>query len=203
VRNEPRSLLPDLSFNPIFLPPPPERCRVMRNGSYGQFITHCLCCFLSLRGKALHTLHLLQHEGPSHRRQFSTIFSSMSPSRGLQLFTNCPKMGLYHGVKLFTTCPRVGPFHRVQSFRMLHLGSPMGSQAVPANFLHHGLLSPWVRRAWQEPAPARGSPWDHSFLQASTCSSVEPFPRATGGYLLHRGPPWTAGEQPASPWSSS
>jgi len=28
-------------------------------------------------------------------------------------------------------------------------------------------------------------------------------PQATGGYLLHCGPPWTAGEQPASPWSSS
>jgi len=25
----------------------------------------------------------------------------------------------------------------------------------------------------------------------------------TGGYLLHCGPPWAAGGQPASPWSSS
>jgi len=26
-------------------------------------------------------------------------------------------------------------------------------------------------------------------------------PRAAGGYVLHRGPPWTAGGHPASPWS--
>jgi len=28
-------------------------------------------------------------------------------------------------------------------------------------------------------------------------------PWATGRYLLHHGPPWTAGGQPVSPWSSS
>jgi len=27
-------------------------------------------------------------------------------------------------------------------------------------------------------------------------------PRAVGRDLLHHGPPWAAGEQPASPWSS-
>jgi len=32
---------------------------------------------------------------------------------------------------------------------------------------------------------------------------VGSLPRATGGDLLHHGPPWTAGGQPASPWSSS
>jgi len=51
--------------------------------------------------------------------------------------------------------PSVGPFHRVQSFRnrLLQRGSPMGSQALPANLLWCGLLSPWVHRSWQEPTP--------------------------------------------------
>jgi len=30
----------------------------------------------------------------------------------------------------------------------------MGTQALPKNLLHHRLLSPWVHRSWQEPAPA-------------------------------------------------
>jgi len=47
------------------------------------------------------------------------------------------------------------PSHRVQSFRnrLLQRGSPTGSQALPANLLWRGLLSPWVHRSWQEPAP--------------------------------------------------
>jgi len=51
--------------------------------------------------------------GPSYGRQFSTNFSNVSPSRGLQLFMNCPSMG---------------PFHRVQSFRnrLLQHGVPHG-----------------------------------------------------------------------------
>jgi len=49
---------------------------------------------------------------------------------------------------------------------------PMGSQALPANLLWRGLLSPQVHRSCQEPAPARGSPRGHSLLQASTCSGV-------------------------------
>jgi len=128
--------------------------------------------------------------GPSHGRQFSMNFSSVSPSHGLQLFMNCSS---------------VGPFPRVQSFRnrLLQGGFLKGSQVLPGNLLWHGLLSPWVRRSWQEPAPVWGSPRGHRFLQASTCSGLGSLPRATGGYLLHRGTPWAAGAQPASPWSSS
>jgi len=53
-------------------------------------------------------------------------FSNMSPSHGLQLFPNCSS---------------VGPFPGVQSFRnrLLQSGSPMGSQALPANLLQHGV----------------------------------------------------------------
>jgi len=78
---------------------------------------------------------------------------------------------------------------------------PTGSQALPANLLQRELLYPWVHRSWKEPAPARGSPWGRSFLQAFTCSGMGSLPWATGGYLLHHGPPWTAGGQRASPWS--
>jgi len=39
-----------------------------------------------------------------------------------------------------------------------------------------------------------GSPRGHSLLQASTCSGVESVPQATGGDLLHCGPPWAAGD---------
>ncbi|KAK4831745.1 hypothetical protein QYF61_018943 [Mycteria americana] len=82
--------------------------------------------------------------GPSHRRQSSMNFSNVSPSRGLQFFTNCSS---------------VGPFCRVQSCRnrLLQRGSPTGSQVLPANLLQHGLLSPWVHRSCQEPAPAQAS----------------------------------------------
>jgi len=34
---------------------------------------------------------------------------------------------------------------------------PTGSQALPANLLQRGLLSSWVCRSWQEPAPAQGT----------------------------------------------
>jgi len=80
--------------------------------------------------------------GHSDQRQFSTNFSSISPSHGLQLFMNCPSVGPLHGVQSFSN-------------RLPQHGSPMGSQALPANLLRCELLSPWVRRSWQEPAPAQ------------------------------------------------
>ena len=82
--------------------------------------------------------------GPSHGRQSSMNFSSVSPSHRLQFFTNCTS---------------VGPFHEVQSFRnrLLQHGSPAGSQVLPANLLQHGLLYPWGHRSCQEPAPAWAS----------------------------------------------
>ena len=54
-----------------------------------------------------------------------------------------------------------------------------------------------------KPAPARAPQGiTSSFRHPSTCSGVGSLPRATGGSLLHRGLPWAAGAQPASPWSS-
>jgi len=77
----------------------------------------------------------------------------------------------------------------------------VGSQVLPANLLWHGLLSPWVHRSWQKPAPA----WASHRVTASFGHPPTPArgpPQAAGGDLLHRGPPWAAGELPASPWSS-
>jgi len=50
----------------------------------------------------------------------------------------------------------VGLFHGIQSFknRLLQCRSPVGSQVLPANLLQYGLLSPWLHRSCQEPAPA-------------------------------------------------
>jgi len=85
--------------------------------------------------------------------------------------------------------------------KLLQSGSPMGSQVLPENLLHLVLLSPWDHRSCQEPAPAQAS-------HGVTASFGHP-PAivwgpswAAGGYLLHHRPPWTAGGQPASPWSS-
>ena len=78
-----------------------------------------------------------------------------------------PECGTSHRGQFSTNLSNVNPSHREQSFRnrVLQRGSPMGSQALPANVLQHGLLSPRVHRSWQEPAPARGSPRCHSLLQ--------------------------------------
>ncbi|KAK4831166.1 hypothetical protein QYF61_015636 [Mycteria americana] len=109
--------------------------------------------------------------GPSHRRQSSTNFSNMSPSHRLQFFMNCSS---------------VGPFHRVQSFRsrLLQRGSPMGSQVLPANLLQHGLLSPWVHRFCQEPAPSRASHRVTASFRHPPAPVWGP-PWAAGGYLPH------------------
>jgi len=76
---------------------------------------------------------------------------------------------------------------------------PTESQALPENLLQCGVLSAWVHRSWQEPAPARAP---HG-VTASCRHPPAPVWGATGGDLLHHGPPWAAGGQPVSPWSSS
>jgi len=70
---------------------------------------------------------------------------------------NFSNVGPSHRLQFFTNSSRVGPFHRVQSFRngLLHQGSSVESQVLPEHLLHHGLLSLWVQRSLQEPAPAQ------------------------------------------------
>jgi len=63
----------------------------------------------------------------------------------------------------------------------------------------HGSF-PWRCSPSGRGCSSMGPPWGHKPCQ-QTCFSVGSLPRATGGYLLHHGPPWTARGQPASPWS--
>jgi len=62
-----------------------------------------------------------------------------------------PAWGPFHRVRFSTNSSSVGHFHEVQSFRNrpLQCGSPIGSQALPANLLQCGLLSPLVYRSCQ------------------------------------------------------
>jgi len=122
-----------------------------------------------------HSLPLLQCGVPPHRRQFSMSYSNMSPSHGLQLFINCPSVGPSHGVESFRN-------------RLLQCGSPTGSQALPANLLQRGLLSPQVCRSCQEPAPAWAPHGVNSLLRASPCSSVGP----SMGCRWRSAPLWTS-----------
>jgi len=111
--------------------------------------------------------------GPSCGRQSSMNFYNTSPSCRLQFFMNCSG---------------VDPLHGVQSFRnrLLQRGSPTESQVLPTNLLWRGLLSPWVHRSCQEPAPA----WAPHGVAASfrhPPALVWGPPWDAGGYLLHHG----------------
>lgn len=66
---------------------------------------------------------------PAWCQSHNRVFSNLSPSHGLQLFT------------YYLT---VGPFHRVQFFRnrLPQCGPPAGSQILPENLLHHELFPP-------------------------------------------------------------
>jgi len=92
-------------------------------------------------------------------------------------------------------------------------GAVLQEQAAPA-WVPCGVTSPaskpapvWAsvsllgHRSWQEPAPARElhdvtASFEHPAASAWGASWAE------GGYLLHCGPPWAAGTQPASPQSA-
>jgi len=53
----------------------------------------------------------------------------------------------------------------------------MGSQALPPHLLWHGLLSPLVRRSWQEPAPARAPHGVTASFTYPPAPAWGPFPR--------------------------
>jgi len=142
--------------------------------SGGGLLTLCPCSSVgSLSQEAV--LHKrLQHESFPWAAALPEL-----PQRG-SLPTGCSPSG--------TGCSSMGP-HGVTS-----PGSKPALAWAPLSTGPQVLAGVWS---------SAGSPRGHSFLWASTCSSVRSLPRAAGGYLLHHGPPWTAGEQPASPWSSS
>ena len=89
-------------------------------------------------------------------------FSNVSPSHGLQFFTNCSSMGPIHGVQSFRN-------------RLLQHGSPTGSQVLPANLLQRGFLSP---RGHGSAGPAR------SLLHHGLPTGSQ---RPSGIHLLRRG----------------
>jgi len=113
----------------------------------------------------------------------------VSPSHGLQFFTNCPSVGPSLGCSPSGTgCSSVGP----------PWGLPCQQTCSSLGFFLSLSTGPQVLAGAYS---SMGFPWGHNLFQASTCSRVGSLPRATGGYLLHSGPPWAAGAQPVSPWS--
>jgi len=152
----------------------------------------------------------------------SQIFSATPSSSGGGLFTLFPCSSM----KVLLTgdsspqtsqresFPWAAALHELPQCGSLPRGAVLQEQAAPV-WVPHGVTSPASKLAltWAPlcmglqilsgACSSAGSPQGHSLLQASTCSSVGSLPPATGGYLLHRGPPWTAGGQSASPWSSS
>lgn len=127
---------------------------------------------LSPHGEDSSQSSLAPVQGPSHGRQLSMNFSNISPSRGLQFFTNCSS---------------TVSFHRVQPFknRLLQHGFPMGTEVFPENLLQRGLLSLRGHRSCQKPAPVSA----HQRLIASSnyihlvhCGVL---PRIHCGYLVN------------------
>jgi len=164
-----------------------ERCRGTGNGGYGQFITHHLCHSLSLRGKTPHTLPLLQHEGSSPGRQFSTNFSNMSSVHGLQLFTNCPRVGLSTGCSPSGTgCSSVGPprGHKPCQQTCSGMSSSLPWATGPArSLLQHGAPHGITVSFGHPPALAWGS---FHRLQVQICSTVD-LHGLQGNNLPHHG----------------
>jgi len=110
--------------------------------------------------------------------------------------------------------------HKLPQCGSLPQGAVLQEQAAPAWVLHRvtspankpapawASLSPRAHRTWQEPAAIQAS-YGVTASSPHTSGSAWGLPWAAGGDLFHRGhllycgPPWTAGGQPASPWSSS
>jgi len=103
---------------------------------------------------------------------------------GLLTLFPCSSMGsrpwetVLHELLQRESFPRAAVLHR-----LLQRGSPTGSQALPEILLWRGLLSPWVRRSWQEPAPVR-VPHRVTASFGHPPALVWGPPRAAGRYLL-------------------
>jgi len=148
--------------------------------------------------------------------------SAALSSSGGGLLTLCPCSSLrslsretvLHKLLQHGSFPWAAALHKLPQRGSFPQGAVLQAQAAPV-WVPHGVTSPASKPAlaWAPlsmgpqvvtgACSSAGSSQGHSFLQASTCSSKESLPRATGGDLLHHGPPWAAEEQPASPWSSS
>jgi len=152
----------------------------------------------------------------------SHVVSAAPSSSGGGLLTLCPcssvrslsRETVLHKLLQHESFPWAAALHKLPQRGSSPWVADLQEQAAPA-WVPHGVTSPASK-----PAPASaplstgpqvlagacsgtGSSWGHSLLQVSICSGVRSLPWTTSGYLLHRGPLWTAGGQPASPWSSS
>ena len=122
-----------------------------------------------------------------------------------------PQQTVLHELLQHGSFPLTAVLHKLPQRGSLPRLVALQEQAAPAR-VPHRVTSPASKPApvWASlsAGPAR-SLLQHELPMGSqppsgtsTCSSVGSLPQAAGGYLLHHGPPWTAGGQPASPWSS-
>jgi len=146
---------------------------------------------------------------PSHAGSAAPSSSHSAPA---------PAWGPFHGRWLSMNCPRVGSLPRgaVPQEQAAPAWVPMGSQALPANLLRRGLLSPRGHRSWQEPAPARAPhgvtasfrnppapAWGHCHkLWVGICSTVGPH-GLQGQPAPPRSAPWLQGNLCSGAWSTS
>lgn len=109
------------------------------------------------------------------------IVGSLPPSE-IQSLTHFFNVDPSHGLPCYKVCSIMGHVHWVQSFRhgLLQGGLPTESQLLPEDLLLWGIHS--ISHRLQLPTgPSLPSPvWGP--------------PCAAGGYELHCGPPWTAGD---------
>jgi len=152
----------------------------------------------------------------------SHVVSAAPSSSGAEILTLCPCSSVrslswetvLHKLLQCESFPWAAPLHKLPQHGSLPTGcSPSGtgcsSMGPPRGHKPcqqtcsgvgsspHGPTGPG-RNLLQHRLPTGSQP-----PSGITCSSVGSLPRATGGDPLHRGHPWTAGTQPASPWSSS
>jgi len=152
----------------------------------------------------------------------SYIASATPSSSGGRLLTlfSCSRVRSFswetvlHKLLHCESFPRAAALHKLPQRVSFPWSAVLQEQAAPA-WVPHGVTSPaskpslvWAPLSTGPQVLAgayssSGSPRGHSLLQASTHSGMGSLPRAAGGDLLHHGPPWTAGRQPASAWSSS
>jgi len=143
-------------------PPPPKQRRGMGNGSYGQFITCCLSRSLSLRGGLL------------------TLFPCSSMG-------SLPQETVLHKLLQRESFPPTAALPELPQRGSLPWSAVLQEQAAPA-WAPLGVTNPASKPAplWAPlstgpqvlagACSSAGSPWGHSFLQASICFSLRSLP---------------------------
>jgi len=147
----------------------------------------------------------------------SHIFSAAPSSSGGGLLTLCPcsrvsslpQETVLHKLFQRESFPQAAVIHELLQHGSLPWGAVLQEEGAPA-WVPHGVTSPdskptlvWASlltglQVLPGPCSNAGFSWAHSLCQASTCSNVGSLPRGAAGYLLHHGPLWAAGGQPAT-----